>query len=276
MPVQVEHPVKALSEQEFHDLDFQVMRLAFDTHNRLGRFYDEKIYQNELIRLCNDEGLKTASEVKIQLMHTLFFKNLFIDCLIEDGAIYELKAAESISSSHRVQTLGYLFLSNVQHGKIINFRPSSVEHEFVSTTLTLHDRLKIHLIEKSWNRNSATALKLKSLVTDLFSDWGLFLNTDWYREAICHLWDGGRNLDHSVEIKSGSVVLGKQIVPLIAHAESFCISSIKNKISVYQAHLQRFLDHTDLQALHWININHFNVKLNTLSNRNHSDLNYSA
>lgn len=64
MPVQLKQPIQCITEQEFHDLDFQIMRWAFDAHNQLGRFYDEKIYQNELLNTCRDNGLIAETELK--------------------------------------------------------------------------------------------------------------------------------------------------------------------------------------------------------------------
>jgi len=275
MPITIHHPIKRLSEQEFHDLDFQIMKLAFDIHNRLGRFYDEKIYQNELIALCRRAGLEAATEVRIELTHNSFRKNLFIDLLIESGSIYELKAARSIVPAYRVQTLGYLFLTGTQHGKIINFRPPSVEHEFVSTSLTPTDRRIFSIRDNNWEKDSPSAHRLKTLLIDLLNDWGTFLNTEFYKEALCHLYDIGKNIVQSVKIKSSSTVLGTQNIPLISPTESFCISSIRNGTKTYQTHLCRFLEHTNLKHLHWININNSNVQFRTLSNKNYSDLNYS-
>ena len=275
MPVQVEQPINALSEQEFHDLDFQVMRLAFDVHNQMGRFYDEKIYQNELVRLCQHNGIETSSEVKICLTHQTFKKKLFIDLLLNHGAIYELKTAAAIVSDYRIQTLDYLLLSDVKHGKIINFRPPSVEHEFVSTTLTPADRNNISMTDTSWKNESKTAQRLKSILLGLLADWGAFLNTALYKEGICHFFGGQEAVLQPVEIKKENVLLGTQKIPLLSESETFCISSIKNGIRTYGSHLQRFLDCTNLETLYWINLNRSQVQLSSIRNSNHSVPNYS-
>lgn len=275
MPITVTYPIKLLSEREFHQLDFHVMRLAFEAHNQLGRFYNEEIYKNKLVELCKNEGLDARTEVKIELTHGQFHKNLFIDTVIDSASIYELKTARAIDAAHRAQALGYLFLANIQHGKIINFRPPSVEHEFVSTSLTLPERRKISIDDKNWKHNSSTAKKLKAIVIDLLNDWGAFLDTDLYKEAIRSLFSPAKEISHPVEIKSGSLLLGKQNLPLISPTETFTVSSIRNGISTYQTHLHRFLKHTRLTHLHWINIDNFNVQFTTISNKNYSDLNYS-
>lgn len=112
MSLHVKHPICAVSEQTFREIDYRIMSLAFNAHNRMGRFYDEKIYQNELIAACEENGINVASEIKIELTHKTFTKDLFIDLLIETGIIYELKAARAITSDHRIQTIDYLLLSN--------------------------------------------------------------------------------------------------------------------------------------------------------------------
>jgi len=267
MPVHLEQPVNLLTEQEFHDLDFQIMRWAFDTHNQLGRFYDEKIYQNELLKKCRMNGLQAETEVKIELTHKTFKKDLFIDLLLENSSIYELKATTSIISDHRIQTLDYLFLSNTQHGKIINFRPPSVEHEFISTTLDHIDRKNYSINEEEWLAESIIAERLRETVLTILSDWGLFLDTALYKEAICHFFKGSEDVIRPIEIQKDGVLLGTQKTPLISPSETFCISSVKNGVTTYKPHLQRFLNCTTLDSLYWINLNNSEVQLSSLKNK---------
>ena len=135
--------VLRLTQDEFHAIDKKVMRLAFDIHNSMGRFFDEKIYQNELMSLCRSNGLEAESEVEIVVSHKDFLKHYYIDLLVEHGCVYEIKTAKAIQSSHTKQLINYLLLINVNHGKIINFRMPSVEHEFVSNTLNEKDRYNL-------------------------------------------------------------------------------------------------------------------------------------
>ncbi len=39
MPISIDQPIKALSEQEFHDLDYQVVKLAFQAHTPLKQLH---------------------------------------------------------------------------------------------------------------------------------------------------------------------------------------------------------------------------------------------
>jgi len=48
MPVKHSVMIEPISEDEFHLLDHKIMGIVFSMHKELGRFCDEKIYQNEL------------------------------------------------------------------------------------------------------------------------------------------------------------------------------------------------------------------------------------
>ena len=48
MPVKHSVMIAPISEDEFHLLDHKIMGIVFSMRKELGRFCDEKIYQNEL------------------------------------------------------------------------------------------------------------------------------------------------------------------------------------------------------------------------------------
>lgn len=48
----------------------------------------------------------------------------------------EAKASDSLTTAHHSQALNYLLLAGMQHGTLVNFRSTRVEHQFISTHLT--------------------------------------------------------------------------------------------------------------------------------------------
>ncbi len=267
MPILPKHPVEKSSEQEFHKLDYAIMRIAFEAHNQLGRFYDEKVYQNKLIDACRQNGIEAETEFEVKLKHKDFSKSFFIDLLVDRRSVYELKTIKSIQEPQRIQTLDYLFMTNTNHGKIINFRPPSVEHDFVSTTLNNQDRHSFNIHETNWTEHSEKAARIRILLADLLDDWGAFLNTATYHEAICHFIGNGTDLVQPIEIRSGNTLLGHQKTPLLSRTETFCLTSVTKALSTYQMHLLRFLSHTPLQFLYWINFNRHQIQFTTLENK---------
>jgi len=267
MPILPKHPVEKSSEQEFHKLDYAIMRIAFDVHNQLGRFYDEKIYKNKLLDACQKNGIEAEAEFEVELKHKDFSKSFFVDLLMNRRSVYELKTIKAIQEPQRIQTLDYLFMTDTNHGKIINFRPPSVEHEFVSTSLNNQNRHAFKICEADWSDHSEKAAQMRILLADLLDDWGAFLNTATYQEAICHFLGGGTNIVQPIEIRSGNTLLGHQKTPILSKTETFCLTSIPKDLLTYKMHLLRFLSHTQLKFLYWINFNRFEVQFTTLENK---------
>ncbi len=266
MPIILPHPIEALSEQAFHKLDYSVMALAFEVHSQLGRFYDEQIYRNELRQKCLENGFEAECEVEIRLTHENYSKRLFIDLLI-NSSVYELKAIKSIQEPQRIQALNYVFATNTRHGKIINFRPISVEHEFVSTTLNHEARSLFHIQDSLWNEYSENARKLKSRMLDILNDWGAFFGTHLYKEALLYFLGGEQEVIQSIEIKNGNQLLGHQKFACLSAAEFFLITAAKGDTKRYKAHLSRLLSHTPFDHLYWINLNRSTIQFDTLEKK---------
>jgi GxxExxY protein len=147
MPVTLPIAVRRLAQSEFGELAFEVMRHVFAIHNEIGRFFDEKIYKQELARRMPDVRL----ELPIDIMFDSFHKRCFLDVMVGDGGIFEFKAVQALTGCHRAQLLQYLLLSDVAHGKVINVRSHDIEHEFVNTHWRHADRISFNVRRPRWN-----------------------------------------------------------------------------------------------------------------------------
>jgi GxxExxY protein len=101
MPIKTRIPIRPISQPEFRDVSFEVMRHVFAIHNELGRFFDEKIYKRELAHRLPGVHLEEPVDVTFDS----FQKKYFIDVLVGDGALFEFKAAETLAGRHRAQLL---------------------------------------------------------------------------------------------------------------------------------------------------------------------------
>ncbi|MBN2702576.1 MAG: GxxExxY protein [Pontiellaceae bacterium] len=266
MPIIVQHPAQTLSEKEFHELDYNIMKLSFGIHNELGRFYDENIYQAELYRRCLNEKIPATQEFEAKLIYEDYVKSLYIDLFINNSTVYELKACKALVEPNRIQTLNYLFATNTHHGKLINFRPFSVEHEFVSTRLDSRRRIQFTIHDELWCR-SEPANQLRTVFINLLSDWGAFFDTDIYMKALLHLFGGSDQILRAVPIYSGGQFIGHQKMPHLSETEIFCLTSVVKNPSKYQTHLLRLLQHTKLECIHWINLQHTEIHFSSLSRK---------
>ncbi len=251
MPIESAVFIQPLDQDAFHALDKKVMGHAFSIHNQLGRFFDENIYQAELVRRCVQDGVLAQREVMISAIHKTFRKDFFLDALFASGAIYELKCVAGLVGGNESQLINYLLLAGVQHGKLINFRSTSVESRFVSTGLT-HEKRQAFLVDFSGCKKGG---RVEELILPLLKDWGAFLSIDLYREAFVHLLGGSENVVRPVDVVCDEQVVGRKNVCLLDDNEAIHLSAMTNRLDGYEIHLRRLLSHTNLDSIQWVNFN---------------------
>jgi GxxExxY protein len=265
MPVECSVEFSPVGQERFHAVDKAVMRHAFDIHNTLGRFCDERVYQEELAQRCRASGFEVHREVLLRALYQGFAKPYYLDMLVERGIIYELKAVETLNSSHQTQLINYLLLAGLSHGKLVNFRPGSVESRFVSTRLRRQDRMAFRLADGEWQGDEKTSRRLREILCALLADWGVFLDVNLYREALLHFLDGPEVGIQPVDIEVAGRIVGAQKMCMLNAGTAWHLSSVRQHLMSYQTHLLRLLSHTRLDRIHWINLDQRAVTLKTLN-----------
>lgn len=107
----------------YNSITSDIIGAAIEVHKELGPGLMESVYEVCLEKLLKEKGLK----VERQVSQPIFFKGdilkkeFFIDMLVEDGVIVELKCVDEIKPLHEAQLLTYMKLANIKLGLIINF-----------------------------------------------------------------------------------------------------------------------------------------------------------
>ena len=119
-----------MTEIVHKELSYKIIGIAMEVHNTLGGGFLEKVYENSMMLLFEENNLNAKNQVKIDV----FFKNKVVgdyaaDILVDDKIILELKTAEKISDIHRAQLFNYLKATNKKLGIIINFKNKKLEYE---------------------------------------------------------------------------------------------------------------------------------------------------
>lgn len=267
MPIECRFPVHPVDQEIFHAIDKVVMGHAFEIHNELGRFCDERIYQQELAHRCIGSGLNGLCEPIISVKHRDFEKQYFLDLLVNEGSIYEMKAVKGLSGQNEMQCIHYLLLAGLNHGKLINMRPESVEARFVSTQLTPATRHQYSIDADEWNPSAHEASRLYDTVIELLNDWGAFLDVQLYREALIHFFGGEEHVIQPVDIVINDRVIGQQKVALMTKDAAFHLSAIKNHHQTYQKHMVRLLEHSSLKQVLWVNFQGNRIQFRTLDKK---------
>jgi GxxExxY protein len=262
MPIELQETFRVLDQQAFGEIAYEVMERAFQVHNKLGRFFDEDAYQHELAYVF---GSRAMTEVPILVKHADFCKTYFIDLLVDKGAIFELKTVSHLADEHRVQLISYLMMTGIRHGKLINFRPERVEHEFVNTTLTLADRTIFNVDDSAWDASVEQVPEIRRRVEAFLRDWGTGLDLQLYVDALTHFLGGEDRVVREIDIVSEGRCISHQKVRCAGDDAVFKITALTEKLESFESHAYRFLQHTNLKHFLWINVTLRTVTMKTLS-----------
>ena len=106
----------------------------------------------------------------IKVSHLDFRKSFYVDLILDDAVIYELKTEQALTGKHHQQTLNYLLMLGMQHGKLINMRSNSVQSRFVSTRLTPLSRYDCTIEDLDWQGLDEDSIWLKQILISLLMD----------------------------------------------------------------------------------------------------------
>jgi GxxExxY protein len=262
-------PIKfrILSPDDFRRLDYQVMSHVFASQNELGRLHDECIYQNDLAARLTASGLgPVQTEVPLTVSWRNFRKNYFLDLVIQDTLLHELKTASAIIGEHKTQLLNYVLLLNLHSAKLINFRPPQIESWFASTTLTLEDRTRICADQSRWQEVAPRDAEFQAATMELVRELGAYLDIALYEDLLTQFLGGEAQVLQPIEVCRNEMLLGRQHSRLIAPDVAFRITAHTDERDQVEPHLRRWLAHTRLRALQWINLNRTQIEFITLLN----------
>lgn len=266
MPVTCPIQLRVLSEREFKDLDYRVMSHAFAAQNEMGRLCDEDIYQRDLAARVEADGLGPGRcEVPVSVSHDGFCKTYYLDLVVADSAIYELKTVQSLTNEHHRQLLNYLFLLDQPRGKLVNFRSAAVEHRYASTSLNGTERRNYQLVTDRWRELDERGAELHRVLAALLADWGTFLELTLYLEAVVHFLGGEDAVLRDTPLMRDGLRLGSQRFYCLNESVGFRFTAFTEDVERNEAHLVQFLKHTPLKAVQWVNFNHHRVEFVTLT-----------
>lgn len=114
----------------YKDLSYKIVGLAMQAHRELGPGFLEKVYENALMVLFEENGISAQAQLPIQVhFHGRIVGDYIADILVENTIILELKAQDRILQLHKAQTLNYLRATQYRLALLLNFGKTSLEYE---------------------------------------------------------------------------------------------------------------------------------------------------
>jgi len=106
----------------YPELSYQIIGILFEVYNQLGSGYHEKYYQKAVALQLKENKVSFKEQVYTPLIlkEEIIGKN-FLDFLIEDKIILEIKKGDRFSKKHIEQILNYLKTTNLKLGILANF-----------------------------------------------------------------------------------------------------------------------------------------------------------
>jgi GxxExxY protein len=106
------------------DLTRRIIEIFYKVYNTLGYGFLEKVYENALLIEFRKSGLAAKPQAPIKVLYDQqIVGEYFVDILVEDCVIVEIKAVKSLVKEHEAQLLNYLKASQMEVGLLINFGP---------------------------------------------------------------------------------------------------------------------------------------------------------
>ena len=126
----------------YEDVTKKILEACFEVSNELGIGYLESVYEKALLIALRQKGLKAENQVPLKVkFRGEVVGEFFVDILVENKILIELKVANGLSKENYAQTINYLKATEIEIGLLINFGTPKIEYRSFT----------IQFIDKSYN-----------------------------------------------------------------------------------------------------------------------------
>lgn len=112
----------------YKDLTYKVIGVLFEVYNKLGYGYQEKYYQKAIAVLLKKMKIRIREQIYVPLIfNDKKIGRYFLDFLIEDKIVLEIKKSENFQRNNIEQIYAYLKASGFKLGILANFTKKGVK-----------------------------------------------------------------------------------------------------------------------------------------------------
>ena len=112
-----------MNKEEYNQLSKIILDVCITVHKEMGPGLLESVYEFCLMKEFEIKNVKVKNQVPISLVYKNYTldKEFYIDILVEDEIILELKSSEKMFPVYEAQIISYLKLTKMKLGFLINF-----------------------------------------------------------------------------------------------------------------------------------------------------------
>lgn len=114
---------RKFTEKQLEEISGILIGCAIEVHRQLGPGLLESVYETCMMEELNAKGIHVINQVKIPVIYKgkALNKHFFIDLLIEDEIVVEVKSTDEIHPVFQAQLLSYLKMTGKRRGYLFNF-----------------------------------------------------------------------------------------------------------------------------------------------------------
>jgi GxxExxY protein len=112
------------------DLTYEIIGVAMEVHSELGPGYNEEIYQKALEIELRNRKVQFEPQKSTEIKFKGEMVGLkFLDLLVDNKVVVEIKALSHLDSIHEAQLISYLKATKCEVGLLINFGAKKLEYK---------------------------------------------------------------------------------------------------------------------------------------------------
>ena len=106
----------------------RIIGVAMEVHRELRNGLDEKLYENAMCIEFADHGIHFDQQKRFTVIYKKrVIGNLIPDLIIDNPVIVDAKVVDAFNDAHISQMLGYLNITGLKVGLLINFKHASIQ-----------------------------------------------------------------------------------------------------------------------------------------------------
>jgi|WetSurSiteA1Bulk_404760.scaffolds.fasta_scaffold04180_3 GxxExxY protein len=141
---------KKVINSPYDTITYTIIGCAMTVHRELGPGLRENTYQRSLANHLSEKSLSFEEERQYPVFDDPDQERLvgyyIPDFVVEEAVVVEIKALNSLDNSHLAQVIGYLAVSGLPIGLLINFGERSLRYRRVLPPQKVID----HLVNRQW------------------------------------------------------------------------------------------------------------------------------
>ena len=117
-----------MAQMKHDSITYQIISCAYTVYNTLGFGFLESVYKRAMAVELQERDLSVEQEKPLHVYYrNQIVGEFYVDLLIEDDIVVELKSVQHLIKEHEVQVVNYLNGLHLDIGLLINFGPQGVE-----------------------------------------------------------------------------------------------------------------------------------------------------